>query len=1286
MAGIKVQNVNGVKPQHIREDSSVKTIASNIVQQVSASNREVVSAMSMLQETGRTSMMNSLDMKNVKLVDLILGRIATLLDEEFNQMKLSDIGQLKKELLQQMTNIQLNQLSKEDKSELLNSIASYFDKKINMKQLEMQLVDLNVTIDNVKQSLKNGGMSPQASADNASSYQSTLLAVNSAIDRLSITFSGITSSINAIIMNQQLVLDNISSMFNTLNQIYAIVDKIDTKQTWDMIQPYVQPIYKKIAKNVFGFIGFDTFAKQFEEEMQAIDTTSDFAKLHKHIDTAAFQAVEAVNGIGQIISGDSYEKYVYKPNAPQLRKLTQLESMLVMVKQIFTDKSDEQLTKEYLLGDEDSPLYENNKKMYDAVKQIEQKNKELNNNILKSQNLQFMIKKGNDKDQLNSERKAEQQSQTLKSVDQSVKKQHNIISVIAEKSKGIFSTISEFFSDMFSSLTGKNSSKDEKNTKKKERTVFDNISNFFKGLANIMDWAANGEKATVNMWEHFGIGGLPRIIQGIDAMLFGSDKDKQQIQKSIGSALNGILDSLQKFFNNESVGQLLNILKNTLTKDNLQIINNIMKSADGVFNSKMMNVIADKISDSSNDKPDEKSFLGGLSNKVQSFTKLSAIGASINDFFQSLMPVFGNEKGQFDKTKPMIDNIIKVMNEFPVEKAIQLVQQFNDNNGEIQKFIENIGDVKKKLNNALPSTKIDDMPIEKQLEKINVMLDSALPLIDKTLEITQSLNTFFDTLEIDENGNYVIIEKISNFADQFNKKHQTIDNLIQNCINIYKLFNENFTKEAEKAEEESSQFDIDSISQTIDDITNIINKIEDNDIFNKLQPICDFVDKNAYNIESTLNIVQHVMNLYAKYKDLFNQQQDKDSKQSFAQEAIDKINDFSKIFDAVEQTKIIDKFNKLSDTLFKEGSVLDKILEKDPQTGESIIFSKIDKILNLSEKIKSRFANSSNENNQNQELFSIDNMLKNVNSAIVLVSRVNKLLDVTEKTNVINRFKDFGEEIKKLLDVFNDIAGLFGSRGAKDTSKSSTSITDINQTIAGLTVFMMSINKFVSNFTKLVSDIQKLTSNGDTSLHTLAFFGKIVECVEKINSAIAYANESSVDVTNKIIDVINDATQKTVNILNECIKIVNKSIQAANKVGDSREDAFSNVKIEDYQLKKLDKPKTQAEIVPPKELLKNDIESNAAEYRSEYQELNNAKNEIAEEFQSSLKSFDDIARKLEDIYTLLEHIRVNMEDVNGELVNDDPKYNIKKIQEGIASLIALTASRQSTATSTNINE
>lgn len=1223
MAGIKVQNVNGVKPQHIRDDTSVKTIASNIVQQVSASNREVVSAMSMLQETGRTSMMNSLDMKNVKLVDLILGRIATLLDEEFNQMKLSDIGQLKKELIQQMTNIQLNQLSKEDKSELLNSIASYFDKKINMKQLEMQLVDLNVTIDNVKQSLKNGGMSPQASADNTSSYQNTLLAVNSAIDRLSITFSGITSSINAIIMNQQLVLDNISSMFNTLNQIYAIVDKIDTKQTWDMIQPYVQPIFKKIAKNVFGFIGFDTFAKQFEEEMQAIDTTSDFAKLHKHIDTAALQAVEAVNGIGQIIS-DSYTDYKYRPNAPQLRKLTQLESMLVMVKKIFTDKSDEQLTKEYLLGDEDSPLYKNNKKMYEAVQKIEQQNEDLNNKILESQNLQFMIKKRNDKDKLNTERQAEQQNKTLKSVDNSVKKQNNIITKIMDKSKSLFSTVTSFFTDMFDSQPTSTASS-ENTGKKKERSIFDNISNFFKGLANIMDWAANGEKATVNMWEHFGIGGLPRIIQGIDAMLFGSDKDKQQIQKSIGSTLNGILDSLQKFFNNESVGQLLSILKNTLTKDNLQIISNIMKSADSVFNSKMMNVIADKLSDSRTDDSKESGGLAALGSKISTIGKLPAIGKSINSFFQSLMPLFGNEKSQFDKTKPMIDNIIQVMNEFPLEKVIQLAQQVNDKNVDILKFIDNIGAIKQKINDIFPSTKMENDTLDDKINSSERVLDSASTIVRKIVDITQSLNYLIDSLEVDNNGNYLIIGKISNFANQFNGKFQLIEKLISNSIKIYKLFNENLSKEAEKTKEESSKFDIDSIITTIDDI----NK--------------KFINTG-------------------------------------------KLNDIVNILDAIDKSNIIDKMNILSNKLFKEGGLLDKILEEDPQTGENIIFRKIDKILNLSEKIKSRFANSSNENSQNQELFSIDNMLKNVNSAIVLVNRVNKLLDITEKTNVIEGFKGLGKGIKELLDVFNDIAGLFGSKGTKDASKSSISITDINQIIAGLTVFMMSINKLVGNFTKLVSDIQKLTGNGDTALHTLAFFGKIVECVEKINSAIAYANESSVDVTNKIIDVINDATQKTVNILNECIKIVNKSIQAANKVGDFKEDVLSNVKIEDYQLKKLDKPKTQAEIVPPKELLKNDIENNVSEYRSEYQELNNAKNEIAEEFQSSLKSFDDIAGKLEAIYTSLEHIRVNMEDINSELVDDNPKYNIKKIQEGIASIIALTPSRQSAATSTNISD
>jgi len=38
----------------------------------------------------------------------------------------------------------------------MNGIASYFDKKINMKQLEMQLADLNMTVNAVKQSLNSG--------------------------------------------------------------------------------------------------------------------------------------------------------------------------------------------------------------------------------------------------------------------------------------------------------------------------------------------------------------------------------------------------------------------------------------------------------------------------------------------------------------------------------------------------------------------------------------------------------------------------------------------------------------------------------------------------------------------------------------------------------------------------------------------------------------------------------------------------------------------------------------------------------------------------------------------------------------------------------------------------------------------------------------------------------------------------------------------------------------------------------------------------------------------------
>ena len=86
MSNIRVQNVNGARPQHIRDDNSAAVIANNIASRVSVSNRETVTALSQIHQSGFAGLMSNLDRKNIKLVDLILGRVASLLDEEFAQL------------------------------------------------------------------------------------------------------------------------------------------------------------------------------------------------------------------------------------------------------------------------------------------------------------------------------------------------------------------------------------------------------------------------------------------------------------------------------------------------------------------------------------------------------------------------------------------------------------------------------------------------------------------------------------------------------------------------------------------------------------------------------------------------------------------------------------------------------------------------------------------------------------------------------------------------------------------------------------------------------------------------------------------------------------------------------------------------------------------------------------------------------------------------------------------------------------------------------------------------
>ena len=325
MSNIRVQNVNGAKPQHIRDDNSASIIANNIASRVSVSNRETVTALAQIQQSGFAGLMSNIDSKNIKLVDLILGRVASLLDEEFAKLNQQDLAKLKADLVSQAANISATQMTKTDKAELQASLTTYFDKKINMKQLELQLADLNVTVHGLQKQLNTASGTTSVSSP-STSYAGTISAVNSAMKSFSAQFAMVPMQLDAVLKNQQLILNNISGMYSSINKIYAIVDAIDTKQTWEMLKPFVEPLYKKMYNYLFGLFGTKPPFEQSDKDDKTI-----VAQIGDRIDFAAKQVVYAINTQFEFLANKKLYKYV-PYSTVNLREPNQLESTWAHVK------------------------------------------------------------------------------------------------------------------------------------------------------------------------------------------------------------------------------------------------------------------------------------------------------------------------------------------------------------------------------------------------------------------------------------------------------------------------------------------------------------------------------------------------------------------------------------------------------------------------------------------------------------------------------------------------------------------------------------------------------------------------------------------------------------------------------------------------------------------------------------------------------------------------------------------------------------------------------------------
>ena len=81
------------------------------------------------------------------------------------------------------------------------------------------------------------------------------------------------------------------------------------------------------------------------------------------------------------------------------------------------------------------------------------------------------------------------------------------------------------------------------------------------------------------MWKHFGLGGLPEIVE----------KVKQILNGEVNFEGNNFLSGLGSILNGENFKEMLSLLKD---KESLGILQNIATSAANVFNSDAMKIFA----------------------------------------------------------------------------------------------------------------------------------------------------------------------------------------------------------------------------------------------------------------------------------------------------------------------------------------------------------------------------------------------------------------------------------------------------------------------------------------------------------------------------------------------------------------------------------------------------------------------------------------------------------------------------------------------------------------------
>ena len=1065
MSNIRVQNVNGAKPQHIRDDNSASIIANNIASRVSVSNRETVTALAQIQQSGFAGLMSNIDSKNIKLVDLILGRVASLLDEEFAKLNQQDLAKLKADLVSQAANISATQMTKADKAELQASLTAYFDKKINMKQLELQLADLNVTVHGLQKQLNTVSGTTSVSSP-STSYAGTISAVNSAMKSFSAQFAMVPMQLDAVLKNQQLILNSVSGMYSSINKIYAIVDAIDTKQTWEMLKPFVEPLYKKMYNYLFGLFGAKPPFEQSDKDDKTI-----VAQIGDRIDFAAKQVVYAINTQFEFLANKKFYKYV-PYSTVNLREPTQLESTWALIKSWFSSKNYKDVLEE-IMFDPTSTYLQIHKK---EEKEREKLNKLLEKHFDNASGPEAFF--SNTTEQIAAKKKEQ-------AVAEAAKKTQSFQERVESWLHGVDKILGVFKKDIV-------------DDGKKERSVWDTIKNFFKGIANIVDWAANGADSPTapNMWKHFGIGGLPEIVDKVNKILNGEFKfEGNNFLSGLGSILNG-----------ENFNEMLSLLKD---KQSLGMLQNIAASAASVFNSDAMKLFAsvyaanqDKNNTNKNESLLDKA-TGWL--KTNFFDKLVILR-------DKLIPLFGSEAGQYDVTKTLINNFIDLSKKLP--ELFGIVNSVNSLWTKITKtsiynqFVEQ-------------STTDGTVPTNERTTSVNES-----DIVVKITDWISKINTVVDTL-----NNTGIVNKVKTLIDQLGKiEFDKFGSLLMSTDKLFNMLNKSglmdmfssngvaaentSTIEQSKSKIEKNTKEIISYISAADQILKAVNESSLVESINTLAKRFG-EDDVASSIAKAVSPISTVFGIYSNLKAaFFGSIQTSPNKPLDGNYIVKAVKEAAKILDAVVENNIAQKIANIAKSVDSANiaGILGSADDSDSLFGK--LMYTITSAGKLKKAISEQFGNSEKKEKNNYNLVSFS---KDLSNAMLIIEKIDYVVNFINKNNTLDKA---AAEIGKIDTIFNTISRVINS---------------ISQLFGG-----QGQNKSNESLSKTLDSATNLVYGVDNILNTMQSFKLSTGFVK----AIKYAEKTFDHVFEKASKLIDD---KIDNLVLNLIAVVNSLVFKVNE-------------------------------------------------------------------------------------------------------------------------------------------